>query len=242
MLGFLTEIASLPLRFVRAAGAILAGGRLLRLCLAPVLIGCVAAALCIALAFGLRHELASVFIDASRPWLRALLSWLLFFLSFLLSGVAALLAASIFGSIFIESFIEEVYHRHGVELPASRNLISLIKSTVRAVKDDLIRILYVAICLLLVFLAGLVPFLFFIPPLAGAFLTGASLLDLPLALSGMRLRQRWRVIRAHGSEVLALGAVFLALLLVPFGGILFLPVAYYVAVQKVVGWNKGDGH
>ena len=157
----------------------------------------------------------------------------------MLSALLALLVMSALGSVFIESFIEEVFKRHHIELPKHPTVSSLIRGIWRGVRDDLRLIIYIGFCALLVLAAGLVPILFFLPPLFAAFLSGYNLFDLPLALLEIPFKERRRIAAAHWIEVVSLGAVFLLILVIPLGAVLFLPAAYYVAVERLAAWKVG---
>jgi len=231
------RIASLPVQFLQATGTILVDWKLLSLCIIPNLIGIVCFFLFLGLAFGYREEVASLLVSDPESWLHLIVAWLIFFINVFVSGIVAIICAITLGAFFIESFIERVLKQHNIGLPEHASLVSFAKSILRGLRDDAIRVVYVGIFMIVMLICGLFPLLYFIPPVIAALLVGYSLLDLPLALMEIRFKDRWGIAKAHLLEVLALGALFSLILLIPLGGILFLPVAYHVAIQRLAQWG-----
>jgi uncharacterized protein involved in cysteine biosynthesis len=130
--------------------------------------------------------------------------------------------------VFIENFIAEVLKRLGYEVVELRGIIT---STMRALRETLLRLSYGTGLFIVAFACGFIPLLALAPLICAAFFVGFDLIDLPLTLRGMQFRERWHFGRAHLIEVLGLGACFMAIMIIPLGGLLFFPVAYYVAAE-----------
>lgn len=231
---------SIPFLFLRSVPVICGSKKLLSLCLIPYLIGCVSFCIYVFCAFYFREDLSGLLVS-EEGWLSTSLTWLLFFVNIALSSVLALITTITIGAFFIESFIVELLIREGLFKEEDESILSAIKSILRELKDDLKRLLVVALLTVLMLLAGLFGPLAVVPPVLGAFLVGYDILDLPLLLLKTSFRQRWGLVRRHILDVLALGALFSLFLFIPFGGIIFLPAAYYAAVMRIAAWSKnGD--
>ena len=203
----------------------------------PYLIGIIAFLASSSFAYEYKDEFTKWIIGEQWQWLMISVEWISFLISILISGIFGILCMLLLGGFFIEMMIETALVKKGYELPEFSSVNILIRSTLRGLRDDVIRLIYIIVLIIVSFTCGFIPVLFFIPPVLAAFLVGFDLVDLPLTLLEFRFKDRWGLIKKHLVEVLAIGAVFSAIMLIPFGGILFLPIAYLVTVEQIVNWG-----
>ena len=226
-----------PVRFIANLKHLLFKPSLRWYLLVTTIIGLSSFILFITSAYYFREDLAELIVSDTYATSQGIVSWILFLVNVFLSGIAALLLISIVGSFFLEQIVIEILTARG--LSSGTDDPSWAKSLVRGVVDDLWRLVYVSLIVLLGFVSGLFPLLVFVPIVAGAFLLGFDLLDLPLKLCEKPFKTRWRIAREHWLELIILGGYFSVTLLVPILGVLLLPVAYLVAIDFIVYWEKG---
>ena len=232
-----SRIAGIPLRYLKALVLIFTSPKLILLCVIPYIIGIAAFAGSIGLSFSYKENFAEWIVGGYASWLVVSFEWLSFLIGILLSGVIGILCMLLLGGFFIECLIENVLRKRGFNLPEHESIKILIRSVTRGLRDDVVRLIYIVFLIVISIICGFIPVLFFIPPILAAFLVGFDLIDLPLTLLEHRFRDRWIFIKQNLLEVVALGAVFSVIMLVPLGGIVFLPVAYVVAVEQLTGWD-----
>ena len=114
---------------------------------------------------------------------------------------------------------------------------NLTGSILRSLKNDTL----IALCLLavgiLTILLGFIPVLALLPLAIGAFVGGFTMVDLPLALMQTSFRDRLRIAFSHKLELIAMGVLFGAIMLVPLGAVIFLAPSYGVGVRQLAKWK-----
>lgn len=226
-----------PFDFIKAAYAIMGNPRLLALCLAPMLIGVVSFVVFISLMFIYRGDLTSLIITDANGWWYLIVSWFLMLLGVFVSGILALIVLSIIGAIFIELFIESLLVSRGLLDEQPFSLKRIVRSTVFAIKDTLERLLIIGFVSLTLIVFSFFPVLYLVSLFLGVFLIGFNLVEQPLTLLQYNIRHRIKLARSNWREVLGLGITFSIVMLIPLGAVLLLPLAYYVAVERIATWR-----
>ncbi|RMG45537.1 MAG: hypothetical protein D6719_00100 [Candidatus Dadabacteria bacterium] len=219
-----------------AALKIFTSPRLLSLYLAPLLSGLLTLIGLLTVFWTNISEITAHLSSYLPDWLSLPTSIMVFILTLPVSTVAAVLVMNVAGAFFIEMLIDSALKSGGVTPDQPENFITVLRSTIRALRDDLVRIIVFFILTLFATLLAVFPPLSALPFLVGLFLLGYNMYDLPLALAGFCLKERLYISFKHATEVLLMGTVFSLMLVAPFGGLLFLPVGYYAAAERVAGW------
>lgn len=233
----LSSIVSLPFQYISAFFRIISDFKLLLWCIIPYLLGIISFLIFLFLSYDYRTEIAAFVLPSSLVNYGTIFAWALFVLNWFVSAVLSIFVMLILGGFFIENFIDEALRKKGLHAPPSSGMAAYLNSLFRGLKDSLLRSLVYGILALLIFTFSFFPPLAFLVLLFAAFAIGYDLLDMPLSLLGFRAGSRLKLIMDHKLEALVLGALFSALMLVPLGGIIFLPLAYMVAVDKVAEWE-----
>ncbi len=157
----------------------------------------------------------------------------------LLSSVISVLVMFSISGTFIEFFISNAFPRYGfiepdIPLKPAALLKSLIRSTVNSLKK------LVVICLLSIamLICTFFPILLIFPSLITAFLTGYDLVSTPLALLEVPFSESWNGVKSHFLEVMTLGGCLFLCMLIPLGGVIFLPALYLVALKHIKNWAE----
>jgi len=233
----ISDLRFIPALFVSSTLKIVFTPKLLFLCLIPYLIGIIAFCGFSWTFFEYRHEIANLLFSYPAEWMETLASWIGFIFTIFISAFLALLVALALGGIFIEGVIEHVLQERGLLSEKPFSLSGFSVSIIRSLRDDLFRIICFTFLSILFFIFGLIPPLALLPLLFGLFTLGYNLIDLPLALLEIPFKKRLRLAKQVWLELLALGGIFALLLLIPLAGIIFLPIAYLVAVERLAVWN-----
>ncbi len=233
----LTANFSILLRFCRAPWDFLARRKLLALSLIPYAIGLISFLVFFILGLGFRHEIGAFIFQSSSGWIQVLIDWLLApALVVLGSTLLAFIFMSTLGAFFLDSIILTVFEEQGLRPKAVQSMHDFLTSTFRSLKDNLVRLLYLVPVLLLSLAVSFLPPLYIFPALLAAFLVGFDLVDTCLSLLELPFKKRLRIIFEHKLEILTIGTIMSLLLLIPFGGVLFLPFAYYATAKTLTGW------
>jgi CysZ protein len=236
MPNLIIKLLNIPFEYLRAAFTICTDRKLLSLCLIPYLIGFIVFLVLCSLSFFYRHDLAALFVSEPN-WIGTAAAWGLFLINIFISALLAVVAALTLGAFYIESFIAELLNRKALLAEGQESIVKMISSTLRSLKDDVLRLIYILIFTILIMISGFFPPLAAIPVALGCFLIGLDIIDLPLVLLEIPFKDRWSLAKQHFVEITATGAVFSLILFIPLGGIFFMPVAYYVGVTKVAEWD-----
>lgn len=231
------QFVQIPLNFFRSIPFIFSDRRLLWYCAVPYAIGFVSFIVFAVALFSYESSLLQWLFGDLSGWVDYLLTLVGWLLILALSGVVALIFLSLAGAWFIESFIHHSLTKGKFRAEIELEEVGFVKSTLRGLRDDGIRIVYIALIILLSFLFSFFPPLVFIPVLLGAFLVGFDLVDLPLTLLGYDFQTRWSLVKSHGLRVVVLGGCYSLLLLIPLVNIFFLPVAYQAAIFSIESWE-----
>lgn len=230
------RLFSIPFSYVRAIFAILGSRRLLLLCLVPYLAGLGAFAVLLALGFSYSPDLLRWAGAAESGWVHTLLTGVVSLCNAVLAGLFAFLVMLIMGSFALEGFVATLLRRSGIEVPETGSLRELLPNLVFSLWNTLLWSLTLMLLALAVLLLGLFPPLAILTSVLGIMLIGFNLIDLPLSALELSFKERWRLARRDPFGVFWLGAVYSLLIAIPLGAVLFLPLAYYAAVQLVTAW------
>ncbi|MDC0358814.1 EI24 domain-containing protein [Oligoflexia bacterium] len=230
----------IPLLYLRSVKEILCSRQLIVLCLIPYLMGLVSFVGSMVAFYYYKETVATWIVGSSSGWLATSVAWGFVFVNMLTSGIVAILVITLLCSWFMECLIEVALKRYGLLGEDDRSLLTIVKSVVRSLRDEGIRLIYICIILLVAFVVSFFPPLYLIPIILTGFMVGFDIIDLPLALLEMPFKERWRVIRRHKLQTCAFGGIFSISLLIPLGAILLLPIAYYAAVLLVERWDLAE--
>jgi uncharacterized protein involved in cysteine biosynthesis len=231
------ELAAVPLQAFKAALTIIRSPRLLLLSIIPTVCGIIAFFVALYFFFDWRRDLAVWLIGDTYNWLEVVLSWILFFVNFFTSGVIALIVSSLLGGVFIEAFIEESLKINGMQLNQPFSMARLARTIKRSAKEGLVRLLILCVVMGCFLIAMIFPPASILAIFLSAALLGFDIFDLPASMLDHPLSFRTHLARSYPLTYLGLGGLMTLALAVPLGGVIFMPVAYYLAVIKLAGWG-----
>jgi len=234
----LLESAGIPFLYVRAAYRILRSRRLLGLCIVPWLIGAASFIFFVLAFLTYKDRLAFLVTGQSDTWLAMSVGWALLVINIIVSALLAIVSMSILGSFFLEKLMTILLEEKNLKIPQYLTLKGVLLAFIRSLKDELKRALILAFVGMILIFFGFMPLFYPVVLLGGAFLLGYNILDPPLALLEIPWRLRWQLARRHWAAVIVLGAVFSPFLFIPLGGIMVLPAASQVAIEKLAQWVK----
>lgn len=229
---------TIPIRYLGACLRILRTPALLLYCLIPYGIGIFTFTTCLFFSVRFREPISDLLIPDSVAAYSYLFSWLTLLVSIIFSALLSLVAVFAFAEYYLEKLIDHALHSSGLNPAADRSrtrLQALWHGVIYALKRLLI---YTG-------LTALIFILSFFPPLAAlvflltAIRVGLDIIELPLERLGLSSNKS-AIITPHITEIFLLGVVFMCLMLIPLGGVLFLPVAYLVAVGCISRWTGGS--
>jgi len=235
MKSLVIELALVPICFLRAIRTLLSSGRLLGLSSIPYLLGLVVYILSLFGIFTIRNELAAVFVS-TQVGIEAV-GWMVFLGGILAAGLIALIIVFLLSALIMEWFVEEGLRQAGLLVQREESFWSSVRALVRVVFDSVLQLSLVLALTLLAFMLSIVPPLSLFVGLLASFVLGYQLFDFSLSLLRYRFRRRLGLILQHKSQVLILGLLFSLALLIPFGGILLLPILYLMVIEKLRSWD-----
>ncbi|MCB0318494.1 MAG: hypothetical protein KDD56_07030, partial [Bdellovibrionales bacterium] len=100
-----------------------------------------------------------------------------------------------------------------------------------------IRIIYITFLSLLTFACSFIPFLIIFPFLLTSFIVGLDIINLPLSLIQIPIRERIKIAQKHSLETCLLGALFTLSAFIPFLGIVLYPGFINIAVELISSWK-----
>ena len=233
----LSDVAMFPINFISKVFMILGDKKLLFYCLIPLLVGIGAFITSVFLSVDYRDQIVSLIFSSAPHWVLTILSWGFVLLSIIISGVLSLFVSSAVNGFIIEEFIDELLLRKKLKAEVPFSITLLIRATLRGLVDSGRRLLLVIVVLLLIFVAGLFLPLYIFSLVFSALLIGADLFYLPLTLLNIPFRSRIEILKSHKWDLFLFGGFFSLILLIPLGGILFLPVMYGLAVDRIGEWQ-----
>ena len=235
MKSFILEIAVVPVCLLRALRTLLSSGRLLGLAIIPYVVGLFVYISTLFGAFTIRNDLAAVFVS-TQVGIEAV-GWMVFLGSILAAGLVALILVLLCSALLMEWFVEEGLRKAQLLAERKESFWSSVCALIRVLFDSSLQLLVVFALTVLALLLSAIPVLSLFVALLASFVLGYQLFDFSLSLLRYRFRERLRLILQHKSQVLVLGLLFSLALLVPFGGILLLPILYLMAIEKLQSWR-----
>jgi uncharacterized protein involved in cysteine biosynthesis len=230
------SIILLPFQFAAALFEIVSDPKLRRWCVIPYLIGVTVFTAAFYTSYEYKLAIADYVLSFIGLEGAAWLSWVVLILGIFICAILAVGAMLVFGGIFIENFIEEAFNKHGVPSLQEKGISAYLKSVLRGLRDGLLRLVVYGTISLLALSTSFVPPLSLFFTLLGGFTLGVDLFELPLSLLGHRFSERVKLVFSHKLEAFSLGMFFSLFLIVPLGGVIFLPLAYLVAVKRIARW------
>ena len=167
-----------------------------------------------------------------NSWYAGIASWMLALLSVFISAVLALLLVNIILGFVIEILIDsfskkaEVVREHLEDLP-------WYKSLFRVAINETVLLFIFTILTLLALLLGFIPPLALLGFMLSTIVGGYSICNLVLVINQDSLRNRVRYPIKWPITCFVLGIFFSALLVIPFIGMLLIPILYCTAVLIV---------
>lgn len=231
-------IVSIPVDYLKTTLRLLGTRALLMRCAVPYVVGLVSFLGVWITGIFYRNEIVAWFFDLESNWLSILGAFGAVVLAFFAASIAAVLLVSIIGGVFIEGIAEFFLREGGIRAPEHTGVLSIAKSVLRGFKDDVLRLVYIAVISVLLLLTGFFPLLAFFPILVGAFMVGWDLVDLSFALLEVPFKERWRLVKAHWGQVTVLGGTFLVVALIPLGAIIAYPIGHAVAAKRIATWDS----
>jgi uncharacterized protein involved in cysteine biosynthesis len=180
--------------------------------------------------------------NGAEQALGATVPWLLALLATVLGLFVAWLVTPLFSGPILEKIVRERERDLGVP---SRAEVGFIAGLWLGIKAQLTLALVVTPLLIALWLLGwlLPPLMFATYPMKviiTVLVVAFVLFDYPLTLRGMRVRDRWRLMRENPAPALGFGAVFTALFWVPFASILLLPAGAAAAAELCAKLSPPD--
>jgi hypothetical protein len=214
----------------------LSSKHLLRLLLAPYLFGIVTWFLVLILSFGYRVELQSILFGTSG-WL-ANWAWLFTFILFpFIATIAAILVVLIVVQLSSERLIATVWENNNL---ICSNNTSLLETSGRVLGEIVVRAGIAGALFLLVVVTFFVPLLNMVTVSISATYLGFDLITSCLSSAGVPVKHQIGIAKQHLPEVIAVGAVTTAVLLLPLIGILILPLSYLVSAEIIASWVRKE--
>ena len=238
MISGLSSLILIPLQLLHAAVKILNHKTLLLLCMVPYAVGITTFIGSVVLGFSYRDEIATYALGSPSGWLGQVLGFGFALINIFLSGILSLIVVIGFCGFFIEEFVDAILIEKGLKTGTPFSVGYLVSSTLRGLVDSLKRLLSLGIFAFIVFIASFFPPLYIPTLLLGAWLVGIDLFDMPLRLLNLPFGTRLKVINGHKLDSLIFGGYFSITLLIPFTGILLLPLFQWVACQRISGWSE----
>jgi len=223
-------VISTPAALFRACGTLLHHRSLQYLYLRPYLFGFTLFLSLITGSYIYREQVAGLisnepgFIAVSVVLVSAVLS----------ASLIAFLALLVTSELLLDSFLLKAFSLKGVEKHSSST--PLVREVATSTIAICVRLCIIA-CL---FVCTLSSFVF--PPVApiawslNVLYLGGELFISPLTALNLPYRRQLRLLRNHKSEVVMMGLLFTALLIIPFAGLFILPLAYLTAIEKISRW------
>ncbi|MEZ4753385.1 MAG: hypothetical protein R3A13_03635 [Bdellovibrionota bacterium] len=235
----IANILKIPYWLIAGLLKIFTRKRLFVLNSSPYLIGIISFFIFASLSFSFKEEIIAIFLSNETSWIFSSLSWFAFILLTVISAGLSLITCLLLGSIFIEFSTEELLRLKGFKIPEHIGLKNLTLTLLRSFKDDGVRIIYISLLGILVFICGFFPPLMIIAIVLTSFIVGIDLLNLPLALLETPFKQRLTLAHSHFIETCILGGAFTIVALVPFLGIILYPAFLNASVELISIWD-GD--
>ena len=233
-------LITLPKDLLTGIAALFASRELRACALAPIKWGILLFVLSLIGVFWWREDIANFIAQPSAGWLHVLISWSFVLCGIVLSGIAAVFGIAIGGVFYFDRLATRLLIRRGVVDAAADT--SLVVETSRQLLFLFVRILLSIVWVLLFVVSLLFPVLTLIVTIFGVALLGLDVYSSPLAILRNHPSCRWpyslwSVLYRHPIDTLAVGLLFSAALLIPLGGLLFVPVLYSFAVERLARWN-----
>ena len=157
----------------------------------------------------------------------------------LLSSITSVLTMFAVSGTFIEFFISNAFPRYGfIEPDLPLKPAALLGSILRSTINSLKKLIVVCFLSIIMLICSFIPILLIFPSLITAFLTGYDLVNTPLALLEVPFDESWHAVKSHMIEVMALGGCLFLCMLIPLGGVIFLPALYLVAIKHLEKWKE----
>lgn len=213
-----------------------------RLCLLPWCAGMIALAVSGALTMVYYDQvsrwLMQLFLSSSegggRSWL-AVVQWLtsagVLILGAVLSGIGSLLVVVVSSGFLLERFVAHVIERYRDAGEFAHDDAAHGAGFLRTLCAEGVRGALMTLASLIVLFGLVVPWLSLPLMLLSFLLSGTAIFDLVFALRGLSLAARLRGSLNAWPVMIACGATFSALALVPLGGLLLLPCVYFGAAR-----------
>lgn len=234
---FFRELFETPIQLVWTVARIMGNGSLFLYCVIPYVLGAVGFISLLILSYSNREAISTYLFNVHSGFALAAASWSIFVFSIFASSLLALLIVVALAGFFVEEFVDKLLVLEGLKVETKISLSFILKSTLRGLVDAARRFCYLAILGIVLLAFGFFPLLYIPSLILGFFVVGGDLVNLPLSLMGIKFGARFKLMRNHFGSCVILGVLFSLALLIPFGGIIFLPLAYGVAVLKIVNWK-----
>lgn len=204
----------------------------------PYLSGAVSYGLVAYLGLIHRGDIARVLFGATGANENMIYGWLSFLGALFLTAIPAIAIAMIVGAFSLDRIIELSLAEVNLQVDSPSGFKFLLISIWRGVKDAAFQ-LSVTIVFTLLFLV-----LWIFPPIA--FISGAiwiislgySLYDRVLSLLGLPGKKRLFMCKNHIWELSFVGILFAISMLLPFGGIIFIPFLLRAAAINIGHWAE----
>ncbi len=242
-----TSALLIPWNLLAASKQLLTSPKLLLFIIPPYLIGITTGIISLKFSFPvISNYLTESFELSVRSfpvWINIGLNYLTTFfaysLTLLASGLFSILIAflsmNILTGFFIESFLKEAIHLNNLSSPIE---IGFLKSFLRGIKEELRKFVLIFFLILIIFITSFIPILIPISILLSFFLIGFQIFELPLLMLGNEFIPRVRKLLNHWPEVLAMGAIFTLFSIIPFLGVILLPVGYLASIKQSSKWQE----
>ena len=219
----------LPLDIAAIIIQIISRRALLARVLVPYAIGATSTLAMLWLVLAHRDEITSSLVHTPSAWVASLASFGVVLVGIVVAALLSLIVTLAVAAIAIEFLIESFLRLYLVSLNESRVGVS---SVIRGIRDAIIIGLISLVVGICVVIGGFIPFLAIPCAILSGIFLGASIVDTMLCVAGKPFEERMLLIRRNLPLVIPLGMVALAVAVVPFGNVLFLPVMQGVAVRR----------
>ncbi|MCB0353247.1 MAG: EI24 domain-containing protein [Bdellovibrionales bacterium] len=204
--------------------------RLLLLAVGPIVIGLVSFGVIFSAIGYYSPDLSHLILGFDHGWLKWGASAVISLLGVLVAALLSWVVSLLIGGWFIEEICLIGLSDEGV-LPLERKDVSLFSSLVRSGFQEAARAVVILIVLGVVFVLSFFPFLGVVGGVIGLLLVGFEVIEIPLALAGLSLRERWILLRNHKSSVFAVGFLLAASAALPFALVVLAPFIHFFSAR-----------
>jgi uncharacterized protein involved in cysteine biosynthesis len=260
----LTRSLASSAQLLQSTGAVVSDWRLLKLAIWPIILGFVAFIVAFIFLFFIYYDqvvlavfgkTVSSIAQGSDGKALAMASSaatgvVMFFVSLMLSALIAFFAMNGLGVFFFERMALEAFFDQKI---LKKEIIDAqgtsIGVSTRLMLGELVRLVIVALVAVVALILGMIPLISIFSAILLSFLFGYEFVDLAMSVLRLSMWARIKMTLKHMGQVLGLGMMFTFLLAVPFGIIVFYPVACHAGAVIVSRWElpeqgrlAGDHH